>query len=153
MASDAVTATSLRVAGITLIVITTLIAGARFTIAFSRLKQFSWDDGFLIAAYVFFLAVSILYLVATPTMFRLQALEEGKIKLYPTVSSDGLFVQKIFFVTTSGLWFTLWCVKFSLLALYRRMMNGLPRYIRIWWFVVVFCFVVSAPAITFQDQG
>ncbi len=139
-----VTPTSLKATGYTLIAVTTVIAGVRLTMAISRPKKFGWDDFWLLLAYIFFLVVSILYLVATPVMFRLEALAAGKIKMYPTVADDGLFIQKVFFVTTSGLWFTLWSVKFSLMALYKRLMDGLKFYIRIWWAVIIISFIVCA---------
>ena len=146
MSSDRyVTKSSVRATGYTLIALTTVIAGTRFGFSLSRPKKFAWDDGFLIAAFVFFLVVSILYLVATDTMFKLEDVAAGTIKPYPGVEHDGLFVQKIFFVTTSGLWFTLWCVKFSLMALYKRLISGLSFYTKIWWAVIIFCFVVCGP--------
>jgi hypothetical protein len=144
MSSSYVTPRSLRATGFTMIAITTIIAGARLVMAVARPKKAGWDDFWLLLAYLFFLTVSILYIVVIPVMFRLEALAAGKIDVYPTVLDDSLFIQKIFFVTTSGLWFTLWSVKFSLMALYKRLMTGLRLYIRIWWVVIVLCFIVRA---------
>ena len=141
--SSYVTPRSLRAAGYTLIAVTTIIAGSRLVMAFARPKKAGWDDFWLVLAYLFFLTVSILYIVVIPCMFRLEALAAGKIEMYPTVLDDSLFIQKIFFVTTSGLWFTLWSVKFSLLALYKRLMTGLRTYTRVWWAIVILSFLVS----------
>jgi hypothetical protein len=89
------------------------------------------------------MVVAVLYQVALPVIFRLEGLASGKVEMYPTVAKDGLFIQKIFFVVTSGLWFTLWAVKASLLALYKRLMTQVRTYIRLWWIVAVLCFIVS----------
>ena len=126
-----------------MIVLTSLIAAARLGVALRSPKKIQWEDGWLVLAYIFFLVVSILYQVVSPPMFRLEALGKGEIKIYSTVSEDGLYLQKIFFVTTSGLWFCLWSVKASLLALYKRVMTGVKNYIIVWWIVVSLCFVVS----------
>jgi hypothetical protein len=43
-------------------------------------------------------------------------------ELYPTISDDAFNAQKIFFSTSPGLWLTLWSIKFSLLAFYKKLM-------------------------------
>ena len=114
-----------------MIALTTLVAGLRIVVAVEQHRKFSWDDGWLLAAYVFFLAISILYIVAAPTMFRLLKLADGQIPVYPTAGDDALFIQKVFFITTSGLWLCLWSVKFSLMAVYKMLMKSLPHKIRL----------------------
>ena len=143
MARSYVTQVSLEATGIALIVFTSLIAALRLFLTTQQQCRIRWDDGWLLAAYIVFLMLSVLYLVATPTMFKLEDVTTGKVQPYPTFTEDGLFIQKIFFVTTSGLWVSLWCVKFSLMAVYRRLMTGLKHYIRLWWVLVVFCFMVG----------
>jgi hypothetical protein len=145
MPANYVTPAALKATGISLIVITSLVAGARLAVSILRPKKILWEDAWLLAAYVFFMVVAILYQVVSPTMFRLEALADGKLEPYPTILDDALFIQKIFFVVTSGLWFTLWCVKASLLALYKRLMTGVKLYIMFWWIVVGISFVVSWP--------
>lgn len=137
-----VTETSVRATGITMIILTTFIASVRIFVSFEQQRKFGWDDGWLVAAYIFFLTLSILYIVAAPAMFRLTKLAAGQIPLYPTVADDSLEIQKIFFVTTSGLWFCLWSVKFSLMAVYKKLMKTMPHKIRLWWGVIIFAWVV-----------
>jgi hypothetical protein len=151
MAGTYVTETSVRATGVAMIILTSLIASVRIIVAVKQQRRFNWDDGWLVAAYIFFLTLSILYIVAAPAMFRLTRLADGQIPLYPTVLDDSLLIQKIFFVTTSGLWFCLWSVKFSLMAVYKRLMQTLPRKLRLWWAVVVFSFVVRRPRILMFD--
>lgn len=142
MAGNYVTQASVMATGITMVVLSSLIAGLRLFLSMSEQRKFQWEDGWLVAAYVFFLVLSILYLVATPTMFRVAKVASGDMEPYPSIAEDGLFIQKTFFVTTSGLWLCLWAVKLSLMAVYKRLMAGLKHYIRIWWAVIVFCLVV-----------
>jgi hypothetical protein len=127
MSSSYVTPRSLRATGFTMIVITTIIAGARLVSVIVRPKKAGWDDFWLLVAYICFLTVSILYIIVIPTMFRLEFLAAGKIEVYPTVLDDSLFIQKIFFVTTSGLWFTLWSIKFSLSEYPSKLTSGIER--------------------------
>ncbi|KAJ9617004.1 hypothetical protein H2200_000725 [Cladophialophora chaetospira] len=148
MAGGYVTETSVRSTGIAMIILTTIICGVRIFVALEQQRKFGWDDGWLVAAYIFFLTLSILYIVAAHRMFQITRVVGGEIPPYPSISDDGLFIQKIFFVTTSGLWFVLWSVKFSLLAVYKRLMQGLPHMLRLWWAVVVFCLVVLVGAVT-----
>jgi len=129
-----------------MMILASLLTAARLIVSVIRPKKFQWEDGWLLAGYAFFMTIAILYQIVAPTMFRLEALGKGEIELYPTVAEDGLFIQKIFFVVTSGLWFTLWCVKASLLALYKRLMTGVKTYIIMWWVVVGISFVVRDPA-------
>lgn len=142
MATAPLTFPALMATGITMVVVTSLVAGSRLVIGILDRRKFSWDDGWLVVAYIIFMAISCLYLVASPTIFRLQDLVSGKIDLYPTVADDGLYMQKTFFVTTSGLWICLWTVKFSLLALYKKLLKLLPLYIKLWWVVVAICVLV-----------
>lgn len=145
MSSNYVTLDTLRGTGYALMAIATLITAVRLSPQLIHPKTFQWDDGFLLAAYIFFLVVAILYQVIANTMFRLQAVEEREIPPYDTMAEDGLFIQKVFFVVTSSLWFNLWCVKYSLLAFYKRLITGLKTYTVIWTVIVVFCFVVIFP--------
>lgn len=128
-----------------MMMLASLLAAARLIVSMIRPKQFQWEDGWLLAAYAFFMTIAILYQIVAPTMFRLEALVKGETEPYLTIAKDSLFLQKIFFVVTSGLWFTLWCVKASLLALYKRLMAGVKRYIIVWWIVVCISFIVRNP--------
>ncbi|KAI5458332.1 hypothetical protein BGZ63DRAFT_427584 [Mariannaea sp. PMI_226] len=148
MASNSLTNTTLLATGVTAIIITSLVAGTRLVLSILQHRRFQWDDGWLIAAYIFFLVVSSMYMAVGPVIFKFQDLAAGKLQPYPTIADDSLYLQKTFFVTTSGLWICLWCVKFSLLALYKKLLNNLPFYQKIWWGVIAFCVVVLAGAIT-----
>src|ERR1700754_5226227 len=103
--SNYVTPASLRATGIAMMILASLVAAARLIVSIIRPKKFQWEDGWLLAAYAFFMTIAIMYQIVAPTMFRLEALSRGEIEPYPTIAKDTLFLQKIFFVVTSGLWF------------------------------------------------
>ncbi|KAJ9605216.1 hypothetical protein H2200_010606 [Cladophialophora chaetospira] len=109
--------------GYAMISVTTLIFGARTFIRIQQPKSIQADDYFLLLAYLCFLTLTILYIVLAPTMYRVTNASSGITPLYPGILSDSLFMIKIFFANTMIFWFTLWAVKFSFLALYRRLMR------------------------------
>ncbi|KAK7703726.1 hypothetical protein SLS57_010833 [Botryosphaeria dothidea] len=119
-----------------LIVITSATVIARFSIRVCKRKPFQVEDVLVGLAYACFLALTISYLIVTPPLYRLANVQTHP---YPEMMDDALLVIKIFFYSTMLLWATLWAVKFSLLALYRRLMTGLRAYIFLWWILVIFC--------------
>lgn len=124
-----------------LIVITSATVIARFSIRVCKRKPFQVEDVLVGLAYACFLALTISYLIVTPPLYRLANVQTHP---YPEMMDDALLVIKIFFYSTMLLWATLWAVKFSLLALYRRLMTGLRAYIFLWWILVIFCALVRA---------
>lgn len=130
--------------GITMSILTTIVFGAHMYLACFKQRKFSWEDGWLVAAYVVFIVITGLYLNAAEVIFRLEGLADGTTQLYEPekMAADGLHIQKTFFVTTSGLWICLWLIKASLLSLYKRLMNNLRLYLILWWIVVVICVIV-----------
>ncbi|KAI3233245.1 hypothetical protein DTO012A9_3289 [Penicillium roqueforti] len=129
---------TIKGAGIALIVLTSLVVGTRFAGAIRSYKDLKGEDYLLIIAYIFFLELSILYIYISPVIFRLAAVGAGTIPPYATISEDGLRLQTVFFVTTSSLWLCLWMIKFSLLAMYKRLLVG-KKYIIAWWVIMGFC--------------
>jgi hypothetical protein len=127
--------------GIALIVLTSLVVGTRFVGSIRSFKDLQAEDYLLIVAYIFFLELSILYIYISPVIFRIAAVSAGKIAPYATISEDGLRLQTVFFVTTSSLWLCLWMVKFSLLAMYKRLLVG-KKYLIAWWVIMGFCVLV-----------
>jgi hypothetical protein len=96
----------------------------------------------MLMAWAFFLGMSISYVVLIPAMYRVNAVESGKVPLYPTLLKDANLMIKILICNSMLLCTALWSVKFSLLFLYRRLMNGLPKQMRWWWAVTIFCNLV-----------
>ena len=142
-AANYVTADTLRGTGIAMLVIATLFMAARCLARWYRGWRFQIEDFFMFLAYAFFLSMTISYLVIIPPLYRITDVSEGIIPPYPSVLEDSLSIIKVFFTNSMLLWFTLWSVKFSVLFLYRRLMIGLPMYLRWWWAVLGFCVVVG----------
>ena len=103
----------------------------------------STDDAWLVVAYAFFMATSIGFLANGPLMFRRTAVLAGGPKL-PGWEQDALDTRGLFFFTPIGFWITLWSVKASLLALYKKMMIQRPLYVQLWWAVVAYCLLVTS---------
>lgn len=143
MSSTGLTETTLRATGISLMITVTIILCARTVLRVERNPRFSWEDIWLVLAWLFFMAVSGVYVSKTGLMFRLLAVQEGRANPYPSLAQDALDVQKTFFFTSPGLWLTLWSVKFSLLAFYKKLLVNVPLYVRMWWAVLVYCISVS----------
>lgn len=113
--------------------------GARFHQRGWRLQA---EDCLVALAYIFFLSMSIAYLVVIDPVYRLSALQNGEIEPSPNLLEDADLVTKVFFCTTILLWLCLWSVKLAFLCLYRRLMKGLPLYIRWWSGILIFTILV-----------
>ncbi|KAJ8113343.1 hypothetical protein OPT61_g4508 [Boeremia exigua] len=100
------------------------------------------QDYLIYTAYIFFLTMSICYLVIVPTIYRVGRVSNGLEPPWATIAEDAAVYKRLMFITTTLFWLSLWLVKFSLLALYKRLVVGLPFvYVRMWWAVFVFCLI------------
>jgi hypothetical protein len=143
MSSDGLTETTLRGTAIGLMVVTTAMVLARAILRSDRKKFIQWDEIWLMIGYSLFMAVTGVYINKTSLLFRLLAVEEGRLAPYPSIGQDAFDAQKIFFFTSPGLWLTLWSIKFSLLAFYKKIMTGVKLYLTLWWVVLGYCVLVS----------
>ncbi|RYO24068.1 hypothetical protein AA0111_g8891 [Alternaria arborescens] len=139
MSSNGLTETTLHGTAIGLMVVTTAMVFARAILRSDQKKSIQWDEIWLIVGYMLFMAITGVYINKTSLLFRLLAVEEGRLAPYPSVSKDGFNAQKTFFFTSPGLWLTLWSIKFSLLAFYKRIMVGVKLYLTLWWVVLAYC--------------
>jgi hypothetical protein len=140
--NDYVTLSLLTSTGIAMISVASGFMMARCVARWYKVWRFQVEDFWMLLAFIFFLAMSIAYLAVGPALFRVLAVAAGEEPIYPTILSDEDSTTKVFFANSLLLWATLWSVKFSLLFLYRRLMTGLPRYVRWWWGILAFCVVV-----------
>jgi hypothetical protein len=137
-----VTAERLRGTSIAMITVASLFCIARFTARWYKAWRFQAEDIFMLLAWAFFLSMSMSYVVLIPAMYRINVMESGKVPLYPTLLKDANLMIKILICNSMLFCTALWSVKFSLLFLYRRLMNGLPKQMRWWWAVTIFCNLV-----------
>ncbi|KAF2713428.1 hypothetical protein K504DRAFT_487837 [Pleomassaria siparia CBS 279.74] len=126
-----------------MIALTSVFVVARVVTRFLRPRRLIVEDVLVTLSFVFFIAMSVLYIVVTPAIFRISVALTDPALQYATMLDDALFVTQIFFANTMIFWFVLWSVKFSLLALYKRLLNGVGNktYAGVWWGVFVFCVV------------
>ncbi len=96
------------------------------------------EDIFMLLALVFYLTMAGLYLSALPVVYRLLDYAAGLEPAWPTLYDDDVYMIKEFFAIDMLFWATLWCVKYSLLFMFRRLTTGLPRY-RLYW-ICIMCF-------------
>jgi hypothetical protein len=142
--SNYVTASQVTSTGYTMIALTSVFAFSRFGARYYKQSGFQLEDFFVLLSWACFIALSIMYILVTPVMYKISAATTGQ-KVYDSLEeldTDALFEIKIFFTNTILLWVVLWSVKLSLLTLYRRLFNGLPAQIRWWWAVMAFTLVV-----------
>ena len=142
MSAVGLTETSLRATGIGLMVLTSLVVGFRTVLRAGNKTSVRWHDGWLFVGYLFFIAVSSVYVAKAGLLFRLSALQEGQIAPYPNLGEDDLEAKYTFFFTNPGMWVTLWSIKFSLLAFYKKVMVNISLYTKMWWVVLAYCIVV-----------
>jgi hypothetical protein len=108
-----------------------------------RPKRFLPQDLIIYLAYILYLIMAFLYILVTPILFRLTAVGEKRLKPYPTLKYDHKFMVRVFFCNTLLFWCILWSVKLGFLMLYKKLMEGLHNvYIKLWWGVVGFWFLV-----------
>lgn len=105
------------------------------------------EDIFMFLALAFYLTMAGLYLSALPVVYRMLDFAAGLEPAWPTLLSDDVYMLKEFFAIDMLFWATLWSVKFSLLFMFRRLTNGLPKYRTYWLAVTCFTGIVLVGAI------
>jgi hypothetical protein len=109
-----------------------------------RRKRIEVQDILLYIAFLAYLAFTILYIYITPIFFKVQALEAGRIVPWPAFAADLRLASEVMWQSGIEYWTCLWFVKFSLLALYRKLLVGMPKtYLWVWKGTLSFCIVVS----------
>ena len=139
--------------GYAMIAVTSTFFLCRFGLRFWKSVGIQCEDFFVALSWISFLALSILYIVVAPSLYRVTKVVTSKDFPYPTMSDDELFMKKIFFANTLLLWASLWSVKIGLLALYRRLLARLKNEMRWWWAVLVFTVLVCSVAVSINPTG
>ncbi|KAF7575791.1 hypothetical protein PtrM4_000310 [Pyrenophora tritici-repentis] len=114
--------------------ITSTVFAMRAGIQLWRRRHIEAQDILLCIAFLAYLAFTILYIVITPIFFKIQALQAGQIAPWPTMMADIKFTSEVMWQSGMEYWTCLWFVKFSLLALYKKLLAGMPKaYLWTWW--------------------
>jgi hypothetical protein len=130
-----------------MLALTTIFVLARVVISqIVRPKRWQTQDLFIYFAYVLHVIMTVLYITVTPKLYHITSVLEEKLEPYPAMLGDTNFMIRVFFTTSLLFWCILWTVKMSFLVLYKRLIEGLHDvYIKLWWGVVAFWFLVRCP--------
>jgi hypothetical protein len=126
-----------------MLAMTSTVFVARIGVQAWRRKPIEAQDILLYIAFAAYLAFTILYIVITPIFFKIQELQLGRIVPWPTMMKDVILASRVMWQSGIEYWTCLWFVKFSLLALYKKLLSGMPKkYLYIWLGTLIFCVVV-----------
>lgn len=126
-----------------MISLTSAVFVARIAVQIWRRRTVEWQDAFLYVAYAAYITFSVLYIVITPTIFNVERLKAGELSGWEGMANNIKFMSQVLWSSGIEFWTCLWFVKFSLLALYKKLLLGLPKvYLWIWRGIVVFCALV-----------
>ena len=137
--------TTVLIVGYASISIVSVVMVARILLQYLRPRKVAAEDCCMFFAYVLFLAQCVLYIVLSPIRVKMQEVKNGEISPYLELPFHAYLIGRLIFPALMFFWAILWTVKFGLLLLYRKLIAGLPGvYDRIWWFIVIFCGIVSS---------
>lgn len=118
-------------------------------------KKFTIDDGLLVFGNCCLVCALILHFTYMETMYMSLALSFGDIhmEIPPNLLQEVLIYHRVEVASLALSWTTIACVKFSFLALFKRLIDRMPPLISYWWIVVTFnvavsCYGVAVPSIT-----
>ncbi|KAK4168393.1 hypothetical protein QBC43DRAFT_310179 [Cladorrhinum sp. PSN259] len=133
-----------------------LASFVRFYVRFWMIREFGWDDGFLIAGLCCLIAGLALLFVMIDSMYETEYLlffhgpgsspmPDDEIK---RVLARALWYKKFWLASATLLWMAICCAKFSFLALFKRLTEQVPRMNQYWWFCLVFNVVAMIYGVT-----
>ncbi|PSN61723.1 hypothetical protein BS50DRAFT_504047 [Corynespora cassiicola Philippines] len=123
-----------------MLALTTLFFLARATIHISHRKIFELGDFFICFAFALYVSLWICYIIMVGPMFKVSAVGRGEITPYPTLADDAAYTFRLIAASQMCFYTSLYCVKISLLILYRKLLVGLSTiYYRIWYGIIIFC--------------
>ncbi|KAL8808051.1 MAG: hypothetical protein Q9182_000329 [Xanthomendoza sp. 2 TL-2023] len=120
------------------VAIAILFALIRFTIRLYALRKLLWDDLAVAGALILLLTLAVMYRYATPIMFELVNIAEGKEIPTPDFLRRSTVFLKLQFAIIVMFWTEIWSVKASFLIFYRNLFAGLPEQMLGWWLVCGF---------------
>ena len=124
--------------------LTSTVFVARVVVQISRRKIVEMQDIWLYVAFAAYLAFTILYIIITPTFFKIEELQKGTGTPWAGMQKDIRFASEVMWSSGMEYWTCLWFVKFSLLALYKKLLVGMPNaYLWTWWGTLIFCIIVG----------
>ncbi|OBT71627.1 hypothetical protein VF21_08950 [Pseudogymnoascus sp. 05NY08] len=129
-------------------VVATAFVPTRVVVRWKAAHGFGLDDYFCWAALVFYLAYSGLYFSIFPEIYTFQDITEGKIQRPPDFGQQYTKMLLSILATNIMFWTALWCVKISMLLMFRRLIERVGSiYRRIWYGVLILTVVVYIIAV------
>jgi magnesium-transporting ATPase (P-type) len=124
--------------------LTSAVVLARIGLNIIKPRRLTASDYFVFIAFATYLTMCALYIAVSPYMQKVYAVMNGEMQPYPGLPHDGVLMAKVIFTAFCMFWMVLWCIKLSLLLLYRRLLHGISRrYTVVWWCIAGICLVVS----------
>ena len=116
----------------------TIFLGLRLFARFREARRLFADDYWMMAAWSVLVINAVLQTLQTESLFYILYVSVGRIAVGEELIVQGNAYVRYEFPIIGLMWTVLWCVKYSFLALFWRLFEGLPTYKRLWWIVVVF---------------
>lgn len=116
----------------------TVFVFLRCYVRLTDMRKLHVDDYWILAAFAFLTTNAILQTVQTPHSYYVTKASAGLVPMSEKLIHTALTYAKFEFAIISIFWTITWSVKFSFLAMYWRLFDGLSNYRRAWVGVVVF---------------
>lgn len=127
-----------------MLALATIFMIARGYIQARRRKPMESQDYLLFTGYILFLAMSVSTLLVSSKIFMIYKVQSHLIPPPITLKADIIWGVRMVNACNVLFLLSLWTVKLSFMALYRKLIRGLPGpYTQLWWMVIIFCLLVS----------
>ena len=128
-----------------MLALATIVTIARGYVQARRRKPMESQDYLLFTGYILFLAMSVSTLLVSSKIFMIYKVQSHLIPPPITLKADIIWGVRMVNACNVLFLLSLWTVKLSFMALYRKLIKGLPGpYIQLWWMVIIFCLLVSS---------
>lgn len=127
-----------------MLALATIFTIARGYVQARRRKPMESQDYLLFTGYILFLAMSVSTLLVSSKIFMIYKVQSHLIPPPITLKADIIWGVRMVNACNVLFLLSLWTVKLSFMALYRKLIKGLPGpYTQLWWMVIIFCLLVS----------
>lgn len=127
-----------------MLALATIVTIARGYVQARRRKPMESQDYLLFTGYMLFLAMSVSTLLVSSKIFMISKVQSHLIPPPITLKADIIWGVRMVNACNVLFLLSLWTVKLSFMALYRKLIKGLPGpYTQLWWMVIIFCLLVS----------
>ena len=127
-----------------MLALATIFTIARACVQALRRTAMESQDYLLYTGYILFLALSVSTLLVSSKIFMIYRVRSHLISPPKTMKEDIIWGVRMVNACNVLFLLSLWMVKLSFMALYKKLIKGLSGpYTQIWWMVIVFCVLVS----------